>query len=500
VTVLPWVVVLPLAGGGAALVAGQRWAGAVAATTAATIALAVGLLAVEVRTAGAIRHEIGGWRAPLGIALSADGTGVALMLATVAVMMATAVHASRYLETAGDERWNPRAAFWPVALLLWAALNGIFTAGDLFNAYVALEMLTVAGVALVALEGDRVALAAALRYLLAAFLGSLSYLLGVGLLYAQLGALDLATLAVLAADSGTSAIALSLVIGGLLLKTALFPLHFWLPRAHASAPAPVSAMLSALVVTASFHLALRSWVALAPAATAWHGAQVIAGMGALAIVWGSVEAIRQRHLKLLVAYSTVAHVGYLFVVFALVAPPSGSAPGVVASWAADAWSGGIYHAVSHALAKGAMFLAAGAIMKALGHDRITGVRGIANHLPVSTYAFGIGGVTLIGLPPSGGFVAKWLMLGAALESGQWWWAVVILLGGVLTAGYVFMVIGQTMSRAASDVQPEFAAVPARLEYAALALALLSLLAGLHAVEPIALILSGRPFASSGILP
>jgi multicomponent Na+:H+ antiporter subunit D len=425
---------------------------------------------------------------------------VALMLATLAVMVATAVYASRYFEAADGASWNARAAFWPLALLLWAALNGIFVAGDLFNAYVALELLTVASVALVTIEGSRVALQAALRYLLAAFLGSLSYLLGVSLLYAKHGALDLATLGALAVGPGMSPIALSLLMGGLALKTALFPLHFWLPRAHASAAAPVSALLSALVVTASFHLALRSWVTLAPAGVSWYGGQFLAGLGALAIVWGSVQAIRQRRLKLLIAYSTVAHVGYLFLLFALVSPPPGSAAGTVAPWAGAAWSGGIYHAVSHALAKGAMFLAAGAIMKALGHDRITGVRGIANHLPVSTYAFGIAGVTLIGLPPSGGFVAKWLMLGAAIESGQWWWTLVILLGGVLTAGYVFMVIGQGVSSAASDVQPEFAAVPMRLEYTALALAVLSLLAGLHAVEPIALILSGAPFAAGAARP
>jgi len=202
----------------------------------------------------------------------------------------------------------------------------------------------------------------------------------------------------------------------------------------------------------------------------------------------------------MIAYSTVAHVGYLFLVFALVSPPPGSTPGTVAPWAADAWTGGIYHALSHSLAKAAMFLAAGAIMKSLGHDRIAGVRGIANHLPVSTYAFGIAGVTLIGLPPTGGFVAKWYMLSAAIASGQWWWAVVILLGGVLTAGYVFMVLGQELSRSESDTQPEFAPVPRRLEQAAMFLALLSLLIGLRAAEPIDLILGGRPFALPGLLP
>jgi multicomponent Na+:H+ antiporter subunit D len=483
-----------------AVVAAPQWRRAIALLTATAIAVVLFIVAVEVWGAGAVGHAIGGRSSPLGIALHADGTTVALLIATAAVMTATGVHASGYFHSASGNRWSAQDAFWPVVLLLWAGLNAIFIAADLFNAYVALEMVTVAGVALVALEDDRVALAAALRYLLAAFLGSLFYLLGVSLLYAEHGVLDLAMVSASAMDSGSAPVALALIIGGLALKTALFPLHFWLPRAHATAPAPVSALLSAVVITASFHLALRSWIALAPADSAWYGAQLIGCMGTGAIIWGSIQAIRQRRLKIMIAYSTVAHVGYLFLVFALLSPPPGSAPGTTAPWAADAWTGGIYHAISHSLAKAAMFLAAGAIMISLGHDRIAGVRGIANHLPVSTYAFGIAGVTLIGLPPTGGFVAKWFMLSAAIASGQWWWAVVILMGGILTAGYVFMVLGQELSSSDKDVEPEFAPVPRRLEHAAMGLALLSLIIGLRAVEPIALILNGHPFASPGVLP
>jgi multicomponent Na+:H+ antiporter subunit D len=129
----------------------------------------------------------------------------------------------------------------------------------------------------------------------------------------------------------------------------------------------------------------------------------------------------------------------------------------------------------------------------LGHDRIIGISGIATGLPVSTYAFGIAGVTLIGLPPTGGFVAKWMLLSAALQSGQWWWAVVILTGGVLTAGYVFLVLGQELSQAEREIEPEFAPVPRRMEWAAMVLAVISLLLGLRAVEPLLLLEIGNPF-------
>jgi multicomponent Na+:H+ antiporter subunit D len=327
-----------------------------------------------------------------------------------------------------------------------------------------------------------------MRYLLAAFVGSLLYLLGVALIYAEVDALDLALVAERIEATPSAGVAAALMTVGLLVKTALFPLHFWLPRAHASAPAPVSALLSALVITGSYVLMIRLWFDAFAGAVTPLAAQLVGAMGAAAIVWGSIQAIRQQKLKLMIAYSTVSQIGYLFLVIPLATGCRAPSPGGV-----NAWSGGVYHAVSHAFAKAAMFLAAGAITHSLGHDRIVGVSGIASRLPISTYAFGIAGVTLIGLPPSGGFVAKWLLLTAAITGGQWWWAVIILAGGVLTAGYVFVVLSQELSQARSDREPDFAPVPRRMEYAAMALALISLALGFRAVEPIRLIEIGNPF-------
>ena len=213
-------------------------------------------------------------------------------------------------------------------------------------------------------------------------------------------------------------------------KTALFPLHLWLPPAHANAPAAASAVLSGLVVKGSFFLVVRLWfdvfVAL-PRRDPWRD---LAALGSAAILFGSVLALRQARLKLLIAYSTVAQIGYLFLMF-----PLGAGP-----WAADAFSGGIMQALSHAFAKAAMFLSAGLIAESLGHDRIAELGGAARAMPATFLALGLGGLSLVGLPPSGGFVAKWLLMKASIQSSQWLWAVVMAAGGLLAGGYLYRVL------------------------------------------------------------
>jgi multicomponent Na+:H+ antiporter subunit D len=485
---VPLPIVVPLAGACLALLLPRRWAGVVGVWAAFATVASAGAVAATVWGGGVVRYPLGGWGAPLGVELQADGLAAALLLAAGGTALGTAIYATGYFGAPASDRWSPALGFWPVLLLLWSALNLIFVSADAFNLYIALEVMTIAAVALMTLEGERVALVAAMRYLLAAFLGSMAYLLGVAILYAAYHTLDVAMLGARVQPDLTTWTAAALMVVGLALKTALFPLHFWLPRAHASAPAPVSAVLSALVVTGSFYLLLRLWFGAFAGAITVPAAQLVGAMGAAAILWGALQAIRQQRLKLMIAYSTVSQIGYLFLVFPL-------ATAVPPAVALDAWSAGVYHAISHAFAKAAMFLAAGAIVRGLGHDRIVGISGIAAGLPVSTYAFGIAGVTLIGLPPTGGFIAKWMMLSAALSTGQWWWAVVILVGGVMTAGYVFLVLGQELSEVEREAHPEFAPVPPRMEYAAMVLALIGMLLGLRAVEPLALIRIGNPFAA-----
>jgi multicomponent Na+:H+ antiporter subunit D len=362
----------------------------------------------------------------------------------------------------GHSHGSARAYFWPLWLFLWASLNALLLSRDLFNLYVTLELLGLSAVALVALAGAPVALAAAMRYLLVSLLGSLAFLLGVALVYAAHGTLDLPHLK--AATAGPVAtVALGLMTAGLLLKTALFPLHFWLPPAHANAPAPVSALLSALVVKASFYLLLRLWFEVFAGAVTRAAMEFLGALGAAAVLWGSCQALRQPRLKLLVAYSTVAQLGYLFLLFPLTAAAHGGF---------TAWAGGLYFVLAHACAKTVMFLSAGNLMRAAGHDRLADLGETARAMPLSTFAFALAAASVIGLPPSGGFIAKWLMLNAALGDGQWWWALVMAAGTLLAAAYALRVLRLPFVDAAPVAATR--AVPRSLEWTALGLALVTL--------------------------
>ena len=232
--------------------------------------------------------------------------------------------------------------------------------------------------------------------------------------------------------AASDGLALALMTGGLLAKTALFPFHVWLPPAHGSAPSPASAMLSALVPKASFVILLRLWLDAMPDRAGEGALILLAVLGSAAVFWGSVRAMAQVRLKLIVAYSTVAQIGYLFLVFPLAGGTAGDLP-----WASGAWNGTVMLIVSHALAKSAMFLVAGQWMRVAGSDRLTDLRGLALVMPMSTAAFAMAAVTLAGLPPSGGFTGKYLIMTAAFASGQWVWALVMAVGGILAAVYLY---------------------------------------------------------------
>ncbi len=469
----PWgvmAVVLPLAG---ALICflWPRRSVLPGLVTALGIVACVAALGWQVVEQGAQRYAVGGWGAPLGIDLYADGLSLLMLMVTAGVGLGISVYSSGYFER------NKSAVFWPLWLFLWAALNALFLSADIFNLYVTLELMGLAAVALVALAGGADALTAAMRYLLVSLLGSLCYLLGVALLYHSFGSVDIAILAQRVESSPAVWAAMGLMSAGLLLKTALFPLHFWLPPAHASAPAPASALLSALVVKASFYILLRLWLEIFPSGSAAPG-QLLGLLGGTAVLWGGIQALRQTRLKLLIAYSTVTQLGYLFLAFPLAT--------------SIAWKGALYLLLSHALAKAAMFMAAGNLLRFGGHDRIADLDRVAQRLPLTLTAFALAGVSSMGLPPSGGFIGKWLLLDAALSTGQWWWALILILGGLLAAAYIFKVIGYAFTQA--EVTHEAGVVPARMEWVALLLALAAVLLGLFTPWPLALLDIGSPFS------
>jgi formate hydrogenlyase subunit 3/multisubunit Na+/H+ antiporter MnhD subunit len=267
---------------------------------------------------------------------------------------------------------------------------------------------------------------------------------------------------------------------GLLLKTALFPLHFWLPPAHANALAPVSAILSALVVKGSFYLLFRFWFDIFPSIITTSALNVMGTLGAIAILWGAIQAIRQQRLKLMVAYSTVSQLGYLFIAFPLVRIDSNP----------HLWSIVIFMALAHACAKSAMFMATGTVFLHVGHDRIKDLSGIRSRLPVTVFAYGIAGVSLMGLPPSGGFIGKWYLLTSSLASSQWWWALVVMTGSLMASIYVFRVMSRFFVIPRDFSFNKAKAISPLLEWPVLVLSLISMFLGLATYWPLHILATG----------
>jgi multicomponent Na+:H+ antiporter subunit D len=479
---VPLLFALPLALGILSLLATPAWRPRTIFVGLPLLAAAsIGVLVGLVRDGPSV-YALGDWLAPLGINLVLDGLAVGMILMTTLVASLCAVYARVYL------RDYPAATsfFWPLLWFLWAGMNGIWLAEDIFNLYVGLEVMGLAAVGMVALRATPQALAAAMRYLLAALLGSLAYLLGVALLYVTYGTLSMAGLHEAATANPTTHVALAMIILGLLLKTALFPLHAWLPPAHGGALTPVSALLSALVIKGSFYILLRMWLVLGPEVTPVFTAQLLGVLGAGAVFYGGWMAWRQHQLKQLVAYSTVAQIGYLFLFFPLV---TGTGPEA----ARLAWDGTLMIVISHALAKGALFLSAGNLILAVGSTQISHLVGISRFRPMSLFSFGLAGISLMGLPPSGGFTGKWLLLHSAILSGQWWWLIVLFLGGLLSAAYIFKVFRMSFREGPQidrSVTP-----PLTLDVTALILASAAILIGLTAHLPLFWLRLGSVFGA-----
>jgi multicomponent Na+:H+ antiporter subunit D len=451
----------------------------------ATLVLTTGAviwLARDVLAAGAVVLPLGGWGAPLGIDLRADGLSVAMLALTCVVGFLVSIDALDSLK--GPEQARQRQYFWPLWLLLLTGMNGVYLSTDIFNLYVMIEVIALAAVGLTVLSGSRAALQAGLDYMYASILGALLFLMGVGFVYLQLGRLDFAGLTG-AAPTGALIAALALIFVGLALKTALFPLHFWLPAAHANATAPASALLSGLVVKAALYIVLR--LAQYMPFPSENLLTLVGLMGAGAVIWGGVQALRAERLKLLVAWSTVAQIGLIFVAFA-----RAGEVGLSESWKAAALL-----ILAHGIAKAAMFLAAGRIKDEIGHDVIRDLDRTPIRPTLAQFTFALAAISLIGLPPSLGFIGKWSLMEGAMAAGYWHWVGVTMAGTLLSVAYFSRVfagflrfdrvrapVGEHQGWALADAAP-------------LTLALMAIGLGLLAAPVLSFIEIGYPF---GVAP
>ena len=404
------------------------WAVAVAATLWALYA-ALELLS-QTMAAGEIHYELGGWAAPYGIEYVVDPVNAWVVVIVTLIGALVVPYARVSVEREITEDRIP--LFYAAFILCLTGLLGIAVTGDVFNVFVFLEISSLSAYALIALGSDRRALTASFQYLIMGSVGATFIVIGIGLMYVMTGTLNMADLADrLPEVSGTRTIpvAFTFLTVGITLKLALFPLHLWLPNAYTYAPSAVTAFIASTATKVAVYLLLRFFFTIFGVTFSFDVMQldlILMPLALIAIVTMSLVAIYQENVKRLLAYSSVAQIGYMVLGISFA-----SVLGLTA---------GILHLFNHALMKGALFMSMGCVMYRVGSVRLERMHGLGRAMPWTMAAFVVGGLSLIGVPFTVGFISKWYLVQAALEQGMWPVAGVVLLGSLLALMYVWKVV------------------------------------------------------------
>lgn len=398
---------------------------------ASGLAFAVSILLLQqVMTSDVISYELGGWQAPWGIEYRIDKLNAFLLviISGISTVVLFAAQTSIEKEIPKDKH----IYFYVLYLLSLTGMLGIVATGDAFNVFVFLEISSLSAYALIAMGKQRQALWASYQYLIMGTIGATFILIGIGLMYQMTGTLnmhDLSQRLPEVAQTRTVFAAFAFVIVGVCLKLALFPLHLWLPNAYAYAPSIVTAFFAATATKVAIYLLIRftfSVFGLSFSFTTIPLQTLFMALGLIGIFVASTSAIYQSNVKHLFAYSSIAQIGYMIVGFSL-----STVTGLTAT---------LLHLFNHALMKGAIFLALAAVIYRVGNVELNNLRGLGRQMPLTMAAIVIGGLSLIGVPLTVGFVSKWYLLMALIEQGWWPVAVLILLGSMLAVVYVWRIV------------------------------------------------------------
>jgi multicomponent Na+:H+ antiporter subunit D len=409
---------------------GLAWAGA---TAAALVSFAIAIaLTFAVLDGQTLQYAMGGWPAPYGIALSVDAFSALVLLvitgASTAALLAAKPSIDQQIET---ER---QPFFYSAWLLVLSGLVGIVVSADAFNIFVFMEISSLASYILIAGGPNRRALPAVFKYLMMGTIGATFYLIGVGLIYMMTGTLNLADIQARLSDVteiNPILVAAGFITIGLALKAAVFPMHVWVPNAYTHAPHMVTVFLAACATKVALYVLIRFDYMIFQTTFAEHQIQFamfLMPLAILGILIASAVAMFEGHLKRLLASSSIAQIGYILL---------GASFVTMAGLSASAM-----HLFNHALAKGGLFLAIACIAYQYRDLRLDQLGGAAARMPWTCAALVVCGLSLIGVPGTAGFISKWLLINAALQSGPWGWALVaiILVSSLMAVFYVWRIV------------------------------------------------------------
>ena len=387
----------------------------------------------HVLTVGPIRYWLGGWRPPWGIEYVVDAMNAYLLIIVISIVILGLIYSRGNVRHEIEERKH--VTFYTLVQLMAAGMYGITVTGDLFNMFIWLEIASLTAYALIAVAGGR-ALRPAYNYVIMGSIGAVLYIFGVGWIYSVTGTLnfaDMRLLLPLVYDSRAVQMGFAMIVVGVMIKAYIFPLHLWQPDVYTYAPSTISSMMASVHVKVMFYMLLRMFYSVFTLDFIRHyiGLDLlICWVAAIAILAGSIWAIKQRNLKRMLAYSSVSQMGYILLGLGLSPLSPWGLVGVAA------------HILNHAIGKGCLFMCAGAISQQEGLRDIRDFEGLGKKMPHVCAAFTIAALSMIGIPLTAGFASKLFLIVASLDAAQYPFVAVLLLSGLLNLVYFWRVIDQ----------------------------------------------------------